>query len=172
MAVFKEAFDKVLKHEGGYANVPGDSGLETYMGVSRKFFPDWKGWAIVDRNKPLKHNQRIVSSELDGLLSEFYRLNFWDNMRGTEIKDQQVANFIFDWHVNSGRTALIQVQRTIGAIDDGIFGVKTIQAINNHFGELLGTLKLVRIQFVRNIVKNNPSQSKFLSGLLSRINSF
>lgn len=172
MAVFKEAFDKVLKHEGGYANVAGDSGLETYMGVSRKFFPDWKGWAIVDRNKPLKPNQRIVSSELDTLVSDFYRSNFWDKIHGTEIKDQQVANFIFDFYVNSGRTALIQVQRTIGVIDDGIFGEKTIQTINNHFGELLGTLKVVRIQFVRNIVKNNPSQSKFLSGWLNRINSF
>lgn len=172
MAVFKEAFNKVLKHEGGYASVSNDAGGETMYGISRKYFPDWKGWAIIDRNKPLKHNKKIVSSELDGLVSEFYRLNFWDKMRGTEIKDQPVANFIFDFYVNSGRTALIQVQRTIGAIDDGIFGANTIVVINNHGAELLQTLKCVRIQFVRNIVKNNTSQNKFLIGWLSRINSF
>ena len=49
--------DMVLKHEGGYANVSGDLGGETYRGISRKNFPSWNGWEIVDEKKPLKYNQ-------------------------------------------------------------------------------------------------------------------
>ncbi len=38
---FDELFDGVIKHEGYYANVTGDNGGETYMGVARNLHPKW-----------------------------------------------------------------------------------------------------------------------------------
>lgn len=34
--------------EGGYANVLGDKGGETYMGISRVYWPSWPGWPVID----------------------------------------------------------------------------------------------------------------------------
>ena len=41
--VFLTAFANTMIHEGGYSVDPGDSGGETYMGISRHHWPDWAG---------------------------------------------------------------------------------------------------------------------------------
>ncbi len=50
---FDELFDGVIKYEGYYANVTGDKGGETYMGVARKLHPDWEGWKYIDAYKEM-----------------------------------------------------------------------------------------------------------------------
>lgn len=172
MADFNAAYDIVKKWEGGYANITLDKGGETMYGISRKFFPEWEGWKVVDANKPLKQGAFLPDSKIYKYVHDFYRINFWNKMNGDKIQDQKVANFIFDWFVNSGRTALKYIQRSIGIEDDGIVGAKTIETINNHGSELVETLKMIRVDLVKNIVKNNPSQKMFLGGWLARINSF
>lgn len=86
--------------------------------------------------------------------------------------NDKVAGFIFDWYVNSGRIAIKNVQRIVDVNDDGIMGKNTISAINNYADGLFNNLKAARTMFVKNIVKANPSQDKFLKGWLNRINSF
>jgi lysozyme family protein len=39
----------VLKMEGTYSKVPGDSGGETVFGITRVYDPDWAGWRRVQR---------------------------------------------------------------------------------------------------------------------------
>ena len=51
MADFDIAYGETELREGGYVNDPVDRGGETHRGVARKFNPDWKGWALVDRLK-------------------------------------------------------------------------------------------------------------------------
>ena len=51
MAKFDIEFDKVVLAEGGYVNDKDDNCGETYLGISRKFNPNWKGWTIVDQVK-------------------------------------------------------------------------------------------------------------------------
>ena len=48
---FKKALEHMLKFEGGYANDPNDSGGETFRGVSRRNWPKWPGWPLIDRAK-------------------------------------------------------------------------------------------------------------------------
>lgn len=169
MAEFSTAYKKTAGWEGGYSNHKADSGKETYAGISRKFHPDWKGWAIIDRYKPLKTNQKIENTELNSEVKQFYYYNFWLPIQGDFITEQHIANFIYDWHVNSGEGGLKAVQRALGVKPDGDIGSITLKAINNAD---LQPLKDARIEFVKDIARRKPSQKVFLPGWLNRIASF
>ena len=43
MANFEEAYKRTCKFEGGWVNKDGDSGKETYKGISRVANPNWSG---------------------------------------------------------------------------------------------------------------------------------
>lgn len=172
MAEFLTAYNKTAQWEGGYVDDPKDRGGETYAGISRKFHPKWAGWQIVDCNKPLKKGEKINDSNLNSLVKQFYYTNFWQPIQGDFIEHQNVANFVYDWHVNSGKTGIVMVQKAMGFSmkdADGIVGSKTLSALNTANIE---TLKTERTDFVQKIVKNAPSQRKFLQGWLNRIASF
>lgn len=166
---YEKALAHTLKYEGGWVNDPDDGGLETYMGISRKYNPNWSGWPILDKLNP-RHGQ--IYPELSKSVAEYYRKQYWDKIQAGNIKDVKVAGFFFDYFVNSGSHAVKAIQRLVGVADDGIVGTKTIQAINEYKGDLFTELKAQRIQFVNDIVENNPSQGRFLQGWKNRILSF
>lgn len=173
MSDFKTALKIALSHEGGYAHVQGDSGGETYQGISRKNWPVWRGWAIIDKAKPLKHNQLLKDKRLSDLVEVFYYDHFWKPILGDRITDQYVANFLLDFYINSGYHAVKTAQHMVGAKEDGVMGPKALAAINAaEPGELLSRLKVARLSFLKGIVARNPSQEKFLNGWQNRVNAF
>lgn len=173
MSNFKQALSKILSHEGGYANVSGDAGGETYQGISRKNWGSWRGWAIIDKAKPLKHNQVLKDKQLQGLVEVFYYEHFWKHIQGDKMNNQAVASFIFDWYVNSGFHAIKAAQRAVKVADDGVIGPQTIAAINAADPVvLLASLKAARVKFYKDIVTRRPDQGKFLTGWTNRVNSF
>ena len=99
---FLIAYKLTCSNEGGYVFDPNDSGGETYMGISRKYFPDWEGWSIIDSNKPLRNGQIIQDIKLEYMVEQFYRHNFWDAINGDNLPDQDTSNQVFDMAVNSG----------------------------------------------------------------------
>lgn len=132
MAEFLAAHKKTAVHEGGYANVAADRGGETYKGIARNFWPNWPGWAIVDRNKPLKHNAKIKDQELESLVNMFYKRNFWDKIAGDAIDDQETAFKLYDFAVTSGQPKSIQqIQKVLGLPETGKITQALIEAINN-----------------------------------------
>lgn len=169
MAEFLTAYKKTALLEGGYNNVKNDRGGETYCGIARKFHPDWVGWKIIDQYKPLRHNQKIDSTELQSHVKQFYYYNFWLPIQGDFITEQNIANFIYDWHVNSGAAGLKAVQKALNLKPDGDIGKLSLAAINNTD---LHPLKQARIAFVHDIVRRKPAQAKFLAGWLNRIEAF
>ncbi len=48
---FQKALAHTLEFEGGYANDPADSGGETFRGISRRNWPQWEGWPLIDQAK-------------------------------------------------------------------------------------------------------------------------
>lgn len=166
MANFKLAYPIIKDNEGGYANVEGDGGGETYAGVSRVYFPNWKGWAIVDAHKPLKDNERIDSPDLEYLLEVFYETEFWNKMRGSDIAKQSVASYLYDFYVNARGNAIKCVQRVIGSRVDGGVGKMTIEAINSYTGDLLDDLHAERLKYYMRI--GDGKNAKFLNGWLDR----
>jgi len=117
MADYKKAIAEILKVEGGYANDPDDNGGETFKGISRKFWPSWDGWEIIDKAKKLpdfpKSLNRLVF--LNDLVILFYKQNFWDKIVGNNIKDQAIAEIIVDSAVNEGiKPAIKRAEGIVG----------------------------------------------------------
>lgn len=179
MANLQPALEKTLRFEGGYANVPGDTGGETYCGIARVHWPKSAIWPIIDAYKKTTAIKRGAfikgpqGDKLNTLIADFYRIQFWDDIRGNDINSQSVANYLFDWHVTSGAIAVRQAQELLGIDVDGKVGNQTIGAINavdahNFFDRLVS----VRVQRAKDRVALHPSQKKFLKGWLNRFEGF
>lgn len=167
MAEFAAAYPIIFGNEAGYVFDLTDRGGETMNGITRKNYPNWAGWPIVDAHKPLQRGARI--SELDSLTKQFYKRHQWDAVKADAFDSQEVATFVCDWYVNSGTHASKALQKCVGVAVDGIIGDATIHAVNAaDSGKLLAQLKKERIGFYRSIVANDASQKKFLKGWLSR----
>lgn len=175
MADFSIAYNKFIKPaEGGYANVQGDKGGETYAGISRVFHPTWTGWEFIDTYK--KQNGAIPNNKTFPSLAdqvEGFYMDMWSTVKLSQVKNQDVANIIFDFYVNSEKTAIKKVQTLLGIPADGIVGPQTIAAINGKNADVLyNDLKILRKQFYESIVQRDPTQSKFLTGWLNRLAMF
>ena len=72
MGDFQKAYKELMRVEGFYSMDPSDPGGETIYGISRRNWPKWVGWEIVDlyRKKPnfpevIKNVQRFAKRAED-----------------------------------------------------------------------------------------------------------
>lgn len=172
MANFETAVAKMLAHEGGYVNDPSDPGGETYKGVARKMFSKWDGWVTIDilKRKPGFPATLDKDLALHEKIEQFYKVNFWDKVRGDEIANDEVAFSIFDFAVNAGvGVSSALAQRVVEAKPDGVIGPKTIAEINKfdpeHFLAAFTVAKIARYAY---IVKNRPESRKYFYGWVLR----
>lgn len=184
MADFLKAFVITLGNEGGYSNNPSDAGGETYAGISRKFNPNWEGWKIVDRSKVNGQFKPTVSDKalLDIAVQYFYKNNYWDTIRLSEVNNQDIANELFDTSVNMGSTTGIKlIQEACNLLNnegklypdidvDGKIGPKTLSTINSHPYPvtLFNLLNILQGEKYVNICRAKPSQEVFMRGWLNR----
>ena len=70
---FEEAVDKVLDHEGGFVDDPADRGGMTFMGISRRWFPDEPFWEKIDALLDEGRNPNEAMGELRPDVKDFYR---------------------------------------------------------------------------------------------------
>jgi len=136
VADFAYAIAKVLANEGAYeAPSPLDPGGETYCGVSRRFWPNWPGWAIIDTYKGQESFPKNLAAApgLDDMVKSFYLKNFW-HFDG--IVDRDVAEKLLDLWVNlpPDRAAKViqAAARGLGeqVVLDGSYGPATETALN------------------------------------------
>jgi lysozyme family protein len=164
MADFEKAFNTMIADEGGFVlhTVPGDTGGMTYAGIARNKNPQWPGWSILD------HNEN--SPLLTGMVRNFYKVEFWDRVRGDELTNQIVAENIFNFGVNTGLSVAVKLaQLIVGAAPDGAIGDKTVQKLNTVDGEAFRkAYALAKITRYVDICNKNRTQSKFLLGWLNR----
>jgi len=174
----KRLINMVLKNEGGYANVKGDNGGETYRGITRKNFPNWSGWKIVDKYKPLKNNQIIKSTQLENDVLDFYYDEFYLPMKINKIDSLMISGHLLCHGVNAGiknsvklLQKAINITYSVSISMDGIIGTNTLKYANgSKKSKLANNFIEQRKQYYQNIVKKTPSQKKFLKGWLNRIN--
>ena len=110
MADFLKAYEPVRQYEGGWCDVPGDAGGETYAGIARNFFPDWPGWKVIDEARQhvsFRSGARAFSKHLDSIpgladmVTDWYRAEWWEPMHLAQFP-QSVADEIFEQSVNLG----------------------------------------------------------------------
>lgn len=185
---FEAAYQVVMKHEGGYANNPDDTGGETYCGISRRFHPDWAGWKHIDSIKV--RSGEIKNNTIFGVLSEyvkkFYKINYWDKIYCDVITDFTLAADMFDTAVNCGTAAAGKfLQRTLNVLNnrqhywddikvDGVIGARTIQTLQSAY--LAGkaslvhtTYTVIRGAYYIDIMERRESQEQFAVAWLSRL---
>lgn len=115
---FLTAFDKLLKHEGGFSDHSADPGGKTRYGVTEAVARE-AGYRGDMRELPLDLAQRI------------YKDKYWDAMQA-EALPADVRYIVFDGAVNSGVTQSAKwLQRACGVKDDGVVGPATIRAANS-----------------------------------------
>lgn len=134
MADFKIAYNLTNVNEGAWVNDPLDKGGETYGGISRKNFPNWPGWAIIDayEKQPNFPSSLSKDSKLEEMKEAFYFAYFWVPIKGSFINPQPIANMIYDSAVNIGvEQAIKMAQRTVGTEQTGKMDQLTIDKINN-----------------------------------------
>jgi len=89
MAIFNEAFQKILHFEGGHS----DKADSIYFGISKEKYPDWIGWKILNNEKEGSVNREVMN---------FYKYYFWDVIRCDELMSQVLANKLFSTSVCEG----------------------------------------------------------------------
>lgn len=153
MADFLTSYALVRRFEGGWCDVPGDAGGETYAGIARNFFPNWPGWALIDAEKShtsyrqgaAAFSRRLASVPgLADMVKDWYRAEWWEPMRLGRFP-QSVADEIFEQSVNLGRAGAGKyLQRLCNAlnynkrtdarlfpdlVEDGAVGPRTLEAL-------------------------------------------
>lgn len=191
MADFERAHAKTAANEGGYANDPIDAGGETWKGISRRFHPQWPGWAIIDAEKErgadglqdrLRHNTRLTFHEM-----QFYREQFWNRFDGDSIRAQVIADELFDMAVNMGAHRAVKFlqgalnllnrnqQNYPDIIEDGVFGPSTLDTLNRYLSlekgnpaVLLKIMNTLQGMHYVNYMREHPEQERYARGWLKR----
>jgi lysozyme family protein len=187
MDLFGNSMAQLRIHEGGYANVSGDRGGETFRGITAVSFPKWPGWPKVREavalgnlpgltlaksvDKRLADDKELASQEAD-----LYRREFWDKL--DRWLTGRVLAKVFNASVNVGLGGgAVILQRALNSLPalksrlavDGAIGKMTSAAAERSPGPALLTEYVAAQEaYYRNIVKGKPSQAKFLPAWLTR----
>ena len=168
MANLQEVLKITFLNEGGgkLHTVSGDRGGQTIWGIARNFWGTKykKLWNLVDAG----HRD---SPQLMAEVEKFYRKEFWNKIKGDDIKSQRVAFTIFDYGMNTGITRVVKMaQIAVKATPDGKFGPNTLKKINEYDPEeFMYKIHLTMLARYAAIVTRNRSQKKFLLGWCNRI---
>jgi lysozyme family protein len=150
---FLTAFDKLLKHEGGYSDHAADPGGKTRYGITEAVARE-VGYRGDMRELPLELAQRI------------YKERYWDAVQA-EALPPDVRYIVFDGAVNSGVAQSSKwLQRACGVKDDGVIGPITIRAASTLHSE--GLRRRILAQRLRFMAKL-PNWPAFSRGWANRI---
>ena len=150
---FDQAFDILLKHEGGFSDHPADPGGKTRFGITEAVARE-VGYRGDMRELPIDLAERI------------YKSRYWDAVRADELPEA-VRYAVFDAAVNSGpRQAIRWLQRAVGVRDDGIIGPVTLAAVRAADHErLFRRILAQRLRFMTEL----PNWAAFGRGWARRI---
>ncbi len=139
------SFETVLKYslqfEGGYVNDPLDKGGETNKGITKAVYDTYRK----SKNLPIQSVKLISDQEV----KDIYYKQYW-LAAGCDKLEDKLAMVVFDFAINSG-----------------VSRAKRYLTLTKDPQKLLD----LRAEFFKKIVKNNPSQNRFLKGWLNRVES-
>jgi lysozyme family protein len=174
MADSNISIQKTIKNEGGYQNMPEDTGnwlnginYGTKWGITPHTLQAYFPALLSDPNC-------VLNLDMTTALS-CYRQGYW-KQHYSEINDQNMADKLFDMGVLFGvGTAVKMLQLSLSlpgkivVAPDGAFGPNTLAATNDHGN--VETYRSVLLRHCVDIVNQNPNDTKFLNGWIARIQS-
>ena len=172
-ARWMNGIEKVMLHEGGYADDPADAGGETNWGISLRFLQglDLRE-ADIDRDGDIDADD--IRDLTAGQAAELYFLHFWRPHRYGDLPDG-IAEKVFDLSVNMGpRQAHKLLQRALRSCrrqvaDDGVLGPITRGAVLAvPPGALAAALRSEAAGFYRALIARNARLARFERGWLKR----
>ena len=149
MMDFNTAFSRLIGNEGNYVNDPRDPGGETKFGISKRAYP----------------GEDIANMTLERA-KVLYQRDYW-GPAGCDAWPDLVKFEVFDAAVNEGvTTALRQLQRAVGAADDGVIGPQTTMRVQSSDGAwLLRKLQAQRLRYYTSL----KTFAAFGAGWVNRI---
>lgn len=150
---FDEAFDALLRHEGGYSNHAADPGGKTRWGVTETVARA-EGYTGDMKDYPLAEAKKV------------YKKRYWDAMRLNDVRSELRFD-LFDAAVNSGvGQATKWTQRILSVKDDGVMGVVTLNALATaNSSKFLAKFNGQRLLFMTSL----PGWASFSRGWAKRI---
>jgi len=168
MADVKKLSPILAKWEAGFVNDKTDKGGATNMGITigtwRQIGYDKDGDGDIDVTDIRLLDERDFSAVLK---------IYWNKWQANRLINQSVANLLVDWVYTSGKWGIVIPQRILKIEPDGIVGNQTIITVNLvDQKKFFDAVFEARKKFFNDIVKNNPSQKRFIKGWLNRLNDF
>ncbi len=153
--------------EGGWSDSPFDAGGATMCGITMTTFTAYR--TNHGQPVPTKADLRAIS---DNEWHDIFRELYWNRLCADQINSQPVANMAVDWLWHSGPVAIRVLQCLCGTTADGIVGPMTIHAVNHCRSEwLFSRLKEERMAFLEKCAVSIPSNKRYLTGWMRRVNS-
>lgn len=151
MSHFDTAILEVLKHEGGYVNNPSDPGGETNFGICKRVYPK-----IDIKN--------MTAQDAIAIYRRDYWRPYYDKM------PYRVAAKTFDLAVNMGHSQAHRVlQRAVDAVDDGIIGAQTLEAVEAQDEDTtLKNMVQEQLRVYERIIARRQESKVFMAGWTKR----
>lgn len=166
---WNDFFEWLMKWEGKVVhNDPRDPGGQTAWGISRRYHPDWPGWALIDRGETTGLN---IEMAVSNFYRETYR-NLWD------AAPVRVRPVLVDTAVNMGSMYAVQLlqdgmNKLAGSeylTVDGKWGPKTDYALKHaHHDGLAYAMCALRMAEYNRRARKDKAKQVFLSGWLNRV---
>lgn len=166
MASFAKYTNLLFLLEGGFSHDVADRGGPTNMGVTLNTWR-WVGYdKDGDGDVDPEDLLRLTRNDVQKVVRHFY----WNRWRADEIESQALAEMVVDWLWCSGKWGILIPQKMLGVKADGYVGPVTLHAINQADPALFHQqLYERRLEFIQQIVHNDPSQALFLKGWVGRL---
>ncbi len=167
-ASFMVSYNRIRKYEGFYSNHPEDKGGKTYVGIAYNYNKDWMGWQYVDKHD-LKWNEYVTgkdSAMVEYLTLDYY-LTIWVNEGFDRLRDQRVADYLFDTRIHLSKRQTIKLIRNYGIPIPGF----DPSWVHSKMGELnLEEFSKIRMKYYQRLIDRNPEQKVFFYNWSKRAN--
>lgn len=175
MATFEKTLAKTYEGEGGWTI---DQGGQTYQGISRKGHPEWPGWIVIDRWKKANGNIKkngfipgVTGKQLEVMVKAFYTNSYWGAVQGDKIKHQDVANFIFDFAVNSGG-GIATINAVLSSSGRNKITDAAVDKLNSNPAKYYPLIYDARRRYYIELSKKNQQNRASLKGWLNRLDKY
>lgn len=162
MAKASDAINRVIYIEGGFVNNPADKGGPTKYGITQ---------AVYDKFIGRKSTIDEIKNMPIGNAYQIYKKNYWDKVRGDEIKSYAVAYAIFDQAVNWGLDkAIKRTQRVLNEPETGTLSDAQLSLLNSIDEQAFidSYLEFARQAYLLTVA-SNPQYEQFKDGWLNRV---